>query len=292
MQRSSISVTTFVILFSILTVLVQFGAYYYFGPAIPVYCLAALVCFLFLHIFLEQTLSYETCFSYSLLNIFISMVIILLSYFGSKDSLLPYKPDLIPFLVLNWIVPLLYCIIRSLMDSSSKYNDFNTFYRNISIVFILFYIYILFHFLFLNNDAFVHSYTETATANFIPFLKIATLIEDYLNGYVSAGVLGSYLLQGTLLFLPYGFYAILLLRYHGRLIRFLTLLALPVLTEIFQKLFLLGKVDIDDILLGLLGGFIGGICYHILNRIYLLYTDEDFLSEQSHYYFSDNSLHF
>ncbi len=292
MQRSSISNATFIILFSILTVLAQFGVYYFSGTVILNFCIAALVCLLFSHIFLEQTLSYDSCFSYSLLNIFICTVIIMLSYFSNKDSLLPFKPELILFVILNWCIPLLYCIIRNLTDRSSKYSDFKAFYRNINLVFILFYIFLLVILLFLNNIGFVRTYTGAKTANFIPFLTIATLIEDYLNGYIKFGVALPYFLQGILLFLPYGFYAILLLRYKGRLIRLLALLVLPALVELLQQIFHLGRVDVDDIILGLLGGFIGALLYHTLNRIYRIFTDEDFLYERHYYSFSSNSLHF
>lgn len=292
MQRSSISNATFIILFSILTVLVQFGVYYYSGTIILNFFIAAIVCLLFSHIFLEQTLSYDSCFNYSLLNIFICTVIIMLSFFSNKDSLLPFKPELVLFVILNWGTPLLYCVIRNLNDPSFKYNGFKAFYRNINLVFILFYIILLAIFLFLHNIDFVQTYTSTDTANFIPFLTIATLIEDYLNGYIKFGVVLPYFIQGILLFLPYGFYAILLLRYRSRLIRLLALLVLPVLVEILQQIFRSGRVDADDVILGLLGGFIGALLYHTLNRIYRIFTDEDFLYERHYYSFSSNSLHF
>lgn len=286
MQRSPIRIATFIILFSILTVLVQFGVYYFLGSAILIYSLAAFVCLLFSYIFLEQTLSYESCFSYSLLNIFICAVIILLSYFSSKDSLLPYRPDLILFIILNWFIPLLYCIVRNLTDRSFKYAGFHAFYRNTNIVFILFYMGLLVVLLFLKNRS------RTDAVNLIPINTIATLIDDYLNGYVTIGEVIKYFLPGIALFLPYGFYTILLLRYRGRLIRFLALLILPVAVEILQQVFLFGKADVDDVLLGLLGGFIGGLLYHLLNRIYRLVTDEDFLCDRPHYSYLGNSLHF
>jgi glycopeptide antibiotics resistance protein len=292
MQRSSISFTTLIILFSIITELAQFAAYYFLGPTVFVYCLAAFICFLFSHVFLEKTLSFEACFSYSLLNVFMCAIILALSYFGGTDSLLKYQPNLILFIILNWLVPLLYCVIRNLGDRALKYSDFNRFYRNTNLIFIFFYIGLFLFLLFFKNKTFVGYYTDIDTINLIPFFTIATLIENYINGSLTLGAVIKYIVYDTALFLPYGFYAVLLLRYQGRLIRFLVLLFLPALVEILQQVFSLGKCDLDDVLLGLLGGFIGAVLYHIVNRIYCFFTEEDFLYNRPHYSFSGRSLHF
>lgn len=292
MHRSSISNATLIILFSMLTILIQFGVYYFTGAVILTSIIAVLVCLLCCHILLEQTLSYDTCFSYSLLNIFISTLMISLSYFSETGFLLPFKPELALFVIVNWSVPLLYCIIRSLTDHSSKYSDFKIFYRNINIVFVLFYLFLMVILLFLNNMEFVQTYARDTRINFTPFITIATAIEDYFNEYLKFGVILKYLLQGTLIFLPYGFYITLLLRYRGRIIRLVSFLILPVLVELLQLIFVMGKVDIDDIILGLLGGFMGAFLYHIINRIYLAFTEEDFLYERRSYSFGNHSLYF
>ncbi|MGB8455119.1 MAG: VanZ family protein [Anaerocolumna sp.] len=292
MHRSSINIATLIILFSFLTVLFQFGAYYFLDPVFIVYGIAALFSLIFSHVFLEQTLSYESCFSYTLLNIFLCTIILLLSYFGGNNSLITYHPDLTIFIILNWIIPVLYCVIRNLSDQSLKYNDFNKFYRNINIIFIIFYIGILITLLFFKNKSFVEHYTDFNASNMIPFLTLATLIEDYITGYIASDIIIKYLVQGIVLFIPYGFYAILFLRYQSRLLRLLGLLVLPVLVEILQTIFKLGKTDIDDILLGLLGGFIGAILYHTVNRIYRTFTDEDFLYDRHRSSFINSSLHF
>ncbi len=290
MKRSSIA--TQIILFSLLTVLVQFSAYFFLGSTLLVYGIAALLALLFSHVFLEQTLSYESCFNYSLLNIFLCVIIILLSFFGNSDYFVIYDSYLLLFIALNWFIPTLYCIIRNLMDRNPKYMDFNVFYHNISVLFIFFYVAFLIFTLFFQNKASVLYYTDFRSINFVPFLTLATLIEDYLSGYTALKTIILYLVQGIIPFMPYGFYATLLLRYQSRLFRFIVLLILPVLVEILQRVFLLGMVDIDDVFLAVTGGFIGAICYHILNSVYRFVTDEDFLFERTHYSFPHNSLHF
>lgn len=254
--------------------------------------IAAIICFLFCHITLEQTLNYEFCFSYSLLNIFLCTIIILLSFVGSKETILTYHPVLFLFIAIDWFIPLLYSMIRNLADHSLKYSDFNVFYRNTSIVFIIFYLAILIVFLFLRNNSFVSYFTDINSINYVPFLSLATLIEHYISGYFTLAELIRYLALCIALFIPYGFYSTLMFRYQNRIFRFFALLFLPLVIEILQLVFLLGKCDVDDVLLGLLGGFMGAILYHIVNSVYRTITDEDFLYKRTRYSFYGSSIHF
>lgn len=291
MQRNSVH-ATLIILLSIVTIIAQFSTYYFFGSTLITFAFSALISLLCTHIFLEKSLSYEPCFSYSLLNVFICFIIILLSYFGSDTSILPYQHYLLLFILLNWLVPTLYCMIRCLFDRGPKYSHFNSFYRNISIVFLIIYVGVLINLFFLQNGSKILYFNDFRSINFVPFLTLATLIEDYLGGYVSLSNIVAYLSQSILLFVPYGFYSVLLLKYHSRLTRFITFLLFPLFIEVIQRVFLLGKCDIDDIIFALFGCILGGLCYHLLNRIFLSATDEDFLYERSPYSFYRNSFHF
>lgn len=290
MQRSSSHLTTIALLLSILTITVQFSTFYFLGSTIITFGLTALFILLFSHILLEKFLSYESCFSYILLNLFISFIIILLSYFGGEDSALSYESGLAFFILLNWLVPSVYCIIRCLFDRGPKYSHFNSFYRNISIVFMLFYIGVFVYILFISKNS--SDISDSKSINIIPFVTIATFIEDFIRGNVHIREFIPYFINGIVLFLPYGYFITLLLRYYGRLTRAFALFILPVLVEVIQGVFLLGKVDIDDIIMAVIGGFLGALCYHIINSIFRSVTDEDFMSERSSYSYYNSNLHF
>jgi len=287
MHRSSTHITTLIILLSILTITIQFSVYYFFGATLVTFGLITLLILLCSHIFLNRSHSYEACFSYSLLNIFVCFII-MFSNFRGEVSFLIYQHNLLLFIILHWTIPTLYCIIRCLLDKCSKYTNFNLFYRNISIVFLVIYVGVLIYILFLQNGTNILYYTDYHSINLVPFLTLATLIEDHINGYVSVNNITAYLIQGILLFVPYGFYTILLLRYNRLLTRIIALLFLPLLIEVLQRVFLLGKGDIDDIILAMIGSVIGALCYHILNLIFRAVTDDDFLYECSHYSFYNN----
>jgi glycopeptide antibiotics resistance protein len=292
MQRSSIHIATLIIVLSILTAITQYGAYYFLSKAIIVFGITTVVILLCSHLLLEHTLSYESCFSYALLNIFINFVIILLSYYGNTEGFLPFNPILYLFILINILIPILYCITRYLFDRGPKFSNFLSFYRNISIIFLGIYLGVLIYLLFINNESMVLYYSNFENVNLIPFLTMATLIEDYVDGFVTIGSILNYLLLSTLLFVPFGFYGIMLLRNSNRLIRFMLLILFPVIIEVLQKTFLLGKGDIDDVILGLIGGLVGGLFYHILNSIFRFVKDEDFLNKGSRYSFYRSSLHF
>jgi glycopeptide antibiotics resistance protein len=292
MKRNSVQITTLTILLSILTVIAQFSIYYFLGSSFLTFSLAALIILMPTHIFLEKSLNHESCFSYSLLNTFLCFIIILLSYLGGSDFFLTFQPFLLIFIVINLEVPILYCMFRCLFDRGAKYSHFNIFYRNISIVFLVIYMSVLIFLCFIPNEITVLYLNDINSINFIPFLTLATLIEDFLYGNSSFGNIITYFMQTTFLFIPYGFYTILLLKHSSRLIRFIALLFLPILIEIIQIVFQLGQGDINDIIFALIGGLLGAICYHLLNSIFHVITDEDFLYERSRYSFYRNSLHF
>lgn len=293
MKKSSFQFATLIILLSILTVAVQFTAWYFFQASWLTFGIGIVVSLIFSHIFLVQSLTFESCFSYTLLNVLICGIIILLSFLGEGASFLTYKPQLLYLPVLHWLVPYVYAILFNLFDKSQRYNGFYSFFRSTSITFLIFYAAIFVLLSFTNNKTAVSYHLNYTSFNFVPFYTLATLIEDYITKKAGFTDIISYLVRTTCLFIPYGFYAILLFRRNSRLVRFLVLLFLPVFTELVQRVFLLGKGDIDDILFGLLGGFLGGILYHLLNTVYNSVADEDFLSRRNNRYsFSRNTLHF
>lgn len=290
MQRNSVHLTTIIILLSILSLSVQFITYYFFGDTLITFGLTSFIILLFSHILLEQFLSYENCFSYMLLNLFMSFIVILFAYYGGEDFMLSYHPDLFIFIVLNWTIPVIYCVFRNLFDRGPKFMRFKQFYRNTSIIFLIFYTGLLITLLFTNNNT--NNASGITSFQFVPFVTIATVIEDYIIGQIALDVLVSNFIISILLFVPYGYYCALLLRYFGRLTRLVALIILPILVEVLQSVLQFSKGEIDDIILAFIGSLLGALCYNIINSIFQSVTDEDFLSDRgSHSYYSSN-LHF
>jgi glycopeptide antibiotics resistance protein len=240
----------------------------------------------------EQTVSYDACFNFSLLTLFISSVIIGLTYMGKGQSFLPYTGIMLGIAVINWLIPSIYCFLRYMLDFGTKIDDFNSFYRNNSIVFFLFYI-IVIAYGSLAASAFPWAYRAVIeSANFIPFELIATQIEDYLYELIPLSDIITYLLSRILLFFPYGFFITLVLRRQARLPRFFALLFLPFLIEVLQYFVIPSRCDIDDIIYALIGGILGSLSYYLLNVIFRTITGKNFLTKESDYRYSGGSLHF
>lgn len=291
-RRTNIQVSSLIILLSIITIIVQFMVYYFFAAFYIIWGISIIATILCCHILLEQTATYDACFNYSLLTLFISFVIILLSYLGKSQSFLPYSSIMLGIAIINWLIPCLHCFLRNMLDNRTRFEDYDTFYRNDSILFLLIYAGVLLYGSFAAS-AFPNVYRGTLdAANIIPFEAITIQIEDYLYEMIPLSDIVIYLLSRILVFLPYGFLITLLLRRQGRLPRLLALLVLPFLIEVFQYFIISYRCDIDDIIYAFIGGILGSILFYLCNLIFRAITGNDFLSRETDYPFSNSGLHF
>lgn len=291
-RRTNIQISSLIIMLSMLTILVQFAAYYFFDAFYIIWSISGLISIICCHILLEQSTTYETCFNYSLLNIFVNLVIIILTYYAKDDIFLPYTGVMLGIAVINWLVPVLHCFLRYMFDYGTRIDDFNDFYRNISAVFLLFYFAVIIYGSFI-KAAFPWAYPAvTDSYNFLPFGVITAQIEDYIYNNTTLNVILTYLLSRIILFVPYGFYIGLLLRRQARLPRFFALLLLPFVIEVIQYILIPKRCDIDDLIYALIGGLIGSLCFFLLNLIFKALSGKDFLTKETEYRFANSFLHF
>ena len=291
-RRTNIQVSSLIILLSIITITLQFVIYYFFAAAYVIWGVAAVVTLISCHILLEQTSTYEVCFNYSSLILFISAVILLLSFLNEDQSYLPYTGSMLGIAIINWLIPCLYCFLRNMLDYGARFEDYPQFYRNHSLLFFTIYLGILCYGLY-GANAFPIVYQGTLnSANIIPFETITILIEDYLYGIIPISDILVYLLVRILVYLPYGFQMTLVLRRQSRLTRSLSLLVLPVMLELIQFLVIPKRSDIDDVVYGILGGILGSLLYYLCNLIFRAFTGKNFLAKETDYPFMNSGLHF
>ncbi len=291
-KRSHIEISSLIVILSIITILIQFATYYFFSSVYIVIGIACLITALCTHILLEQTLTYQSCFIYLLLTVFISLVIVLLSYTGENQNIIPYTDVLLGIIAVNWLIPSLHCYFRNMLDYGTRIEEFTPFFRNAGIMFNLFYFSFVLY-AALATEVFPWAYRALPEqANFTPFWSIATQIEDYLNHMIPLSDIFTYLASRILLYIPYGYYGILLLRRQSRLSRFLSLFLLPVLVEVLQYFLVPNRCDIDDIIYGFIGGLVGALWFHLNNVIFHAVSGKPFLAKDSDFRYSNNSLHF
>jgi len=289
-RRTNLQATSLIMLCGIMTTLVQFMTYYFFEAYIVIWGVSCLISILCCHLLLEQTTSYESCFHYSLMTVFVSLVITVESYFGKVQTFLPFTYAMIGIIVINWLIPLFHCYLRNMLDYGTRMEGFLSFYRNISFLFLSFYIVFLLIASFLKG-IFPWAYPyEVTTFNLLPFNVIATMIEDSLYSYVSLSEILTYLATRILTYAPYGFYITLLLRRQSKLSRFLALLLLPLMIELLQYLFIPANCDIDDFIYGIIGGLFGSIFFYLTGALFRIISGRDFLSRDNDYRYSGSSM--
>jgi glycopeptide antibiotics resistance protein len=194
--------------------------------------------------------------------------------------------------VINWLIPMTYCFIRSMISFNSKAEEFNSFYRNSSILFLISYAVILIYGFFF-KDAFPWAYDAgTDVTGFTPFEILAIQIEDYISGSLPLYKIFNYLACRILIFIPYGFYIRLVLRNKKRLLRIVSLFILPVILEILQYLIIPERFSLDDMVYALIGGFLGFFAYFLTNTIYHAFSGNNFLNGADYRRPGRNPLHF
>lgn len=291
-RRSYMEISSMIVFLSIISILVQFAAYYFIASPYLVLGISSVIVIISTHILLEQSLTYESCTVYSILLLFISIIITFLTYLGTDANLLPFTNTLFGIIVVNWFIPMAHCFIRNMFDYGSRIEKFNSFYRNVSIVFLLFYIGALLYLSFSDSPITSIYHTRSGKYNFTPFWWVATLIEDYINDMIPFSDVIVYLISRILTYIPYGFYSVLILRDRSKLVRLLLLLLLPSIIELAQYFIIPSRCDIDDVIYAFIGGAIGGLWYHIINHIYHAISGRDFLTNDSDYRYSNSTLHF
>lgn len=291
-RRTNIQISSLISILSIITILVQFTTYYFIDAFYLIWGISCLISILCCHVLLEQTVTYEACFNYSLLTIFVSGIIVVLSYFGKNESLLPYTGTMLGIALINWLIPMLHCFLRYMLEYGTRIDDYNVFYRSSSIVFLLFYLAVLIYGSFA-KDAFPWAYRAVAEhANFTPFEIIATQIENYLYGYIPLSDIFIYLLSRSITYIPYGFYISLVLRRQTRLPRIFALLSVPFTIEVLQFFIIPQRCDIDDLLYAFLGGVLGTVLFLITSIIFRAVSGRIFLGRDSDYRYSSSALRF
>lgn len=295
LRRSYIHISSLIVILSIITILVEFSSYYFFESMYPVLGISGLVSILCCHILLQQSTTYESCFIYTLLTVFISLTITILTYFSADHtSFICYSSLMNGIVALNWLIPSVHCFIRYMTGYGVRINQYNSFYRNNSILFLFFYLAIIAYGSFV-EDAFPKIYRAVIwadTVNYTPFLALARLIEDYLYGIIEMRDILVYLGSRILIFVPYGYYITLLTRKHSRLLKHLLFLLFPILIEFLQYFFFIARCDIDDIIYGFLGGLLGSILFYLTNQIFRTISGKRFLEKESIYGSSNRYLHF
>ena len=291
-RRINMETSSLIVLLSILTILFQYGAYYFIAPPMLILLISCVITLTCTHVLLEQSTVYETSFVYIGLITFIGLIITVLSYSSKEGSLLPYSSTMLVILAINWIIPVTHCFLRNMLDYGTRIDGYLTFNLSTGIVFNLFYLGLIIYGSFTAKGYPWTYITVINSANFTPFMSVSILIEDFLMDLIPLKEIFIYLANRIIIFIPYGYYVTMLLRRHNRLYKIIAIFIFPLIIEILQFFTYRQRSDVDDIIYALLAGLLGNILYNVINIIYRIISGRDFLEEETNSRFSGTTLHF
>mgnify|MGYP001198465593 CR=1 FL=1 len=293
-KRSYIHVSSLIVILSILTIIIEFTTYYLFPSIYPILGISGVLLIICSHILLQQSSTYETIFIYTLSNMFISSLIMILTYYSAgQSSFIQYSPTIHIIIGINWLVPTLHCFLRYMFSYSFRISNYRSYYVKNSILFTLCYLGVLIYGNFV-EEAFPSLYRAVLwsdSINITPFITLSMEIEDYLYGIIPLSYIFIYLASRILIFIPYGYYITLLTKKCSRPIRILLYLFLPGLIELIQFFIYPSRSDIDDLIYGFIGAIIGSLFFNLVGIIFRSISGKDYLEKEG-YYSSFNSLHF
>lgn len=293
-RRSYIHVSSLIVILSILTIIVEFTAYYFFPSIYPVLGISAALLIICSHVLLQQSSTYETIFIYTLSNMFISSLIMILTYYSAdQSSFISYSPIIHGLICINWLIPTLHCYIRYMFGYSLRISHYRSYYTKNSILFTLCYLGIFIYGNFAEGafPSLYRAVSWSSNVNFTPFLTLSMEIEDYLYGIIPLRYILIYLASRILIFIPYGYYITLLTKKRSRLLKIILFLLFPALIELIQFFLYPSRSDIDDLIYGFIGSIIGSLLFYFVNVIFRSISGKEFLERES-FYSSFDSLHF
>lgn len=283
MNRRSIQIKTFIIISSLITIGLEFGCYYFLNSLSGSMVIAIVLNLILSHIYLETSLTYSSCFLQSALTVVLSTAATIFIYMNQTGTLLIYNKKLSFLVLLNWMVPLIYSIIRNFMDRGPRFVQFSSYFWKTSILFFVYYLYSFVNFYFISPIGFPFG-ASTVSNPLIPFLATATYIEDciYLGNPLS--VLLIYVLKTIWMFAPLGFYATLILKEASRKFIIILTFLLPLVTNIISFV-QTSAFYIDAYLYHIIAFLLGILLYQLLNHISHRCLKTDFLTNRSKYRF-------
>lgn len=291
-KRTYMEISSFIVLLSIMSIVLQFTSYYFIASEFLLLGLCSIISLLCNHILAEQSQSYQSCFLHSILSVFISLLIYSLTYFGENRDFIHYNEIIVGIVILNWVIPTLYCFLRQILGFGAPIQDFITFFRNNSLVFLTFYVTGFTYGQFAESAfPWIYQYPSEGI-NLRPFWSIASQIEAQINGSLELSQIISYLLSRILFYIPYGYFITLVLRNLPRLIRYLMLLLLPVAVEILQYYIIPSRCDIDDIIYGFIGSALGALLFYLTNVVFRVFSGREFLPSNYDYHRPRGGLRF
>ena len=233
------------------------------------------------HFCLESSLNYGYSFLHAAFMVTITFIFSTVIYLIQPNQWIHYDFSMVVLVLVNWLVPFLYSNIRDMLDRGPRFDGFHLFFRRMSILFIVFFLFVLIKQYFLTPITPPYQELPFGAHNFIPMMTTASYIEFALKSHVSLAPLFCYIGEMVAIGIPIGFFVRI---YGARLpfvLRLLIYVGIPVILELLQDLAGRGWGDIDDVTMSLFGILIGVILFYLLNGLSQSVSNREYMMSRS-----------
>lgn len=283
MKNKSIKITTFIIICCLLTNVLLFGTYYFTDKLLPAICIGSVLLLFISHILLEKSFGYHACFVFTTINVTLAVMFTACVYFLADRTVFPFCPELLLLPLSYWIIPVIYCIIRDLLDRGPRYIGFAAFFRKSAFVFLFYYIvFLILTLLIFPADLYKFI---TDSKDYVPFYTFVSFLGSNSSNWESLYPVILHVIKYIICFIPLGFFLSMFLRHRSGVTRLFCLFLGALAPELLQLASGRGFFDLDDAVFAFLGCLIGYFIYSIINSIYYYVNGNEFLHDRSGYAF-------
>lgn len=281
MNKRNVNISSLVILLALLSLILEICLYYFLPVHSITVIIAAIISLGLTHFFLETSLDYDYCFLHAAIMTITSVAFCMVVYLIQPNLWITYDYSLIVLIIVNWLIPFAYCFLRDFTDRGPRFSDYLFFFHGMSILFLIVYFIAIIKQLFVTPLLPPYEELTFGAHNFVPFMATGHYIETALEYGEDLSSIITYIFELIILAVPFGFYAKVYCRKLPFLLRFLIYIIVPFLFEGIQYLTGIGRADIDDYALALIGTIIGIIIYQLIYRISYESHKRDFLEERT-----------
>lgn len=277
MNKRAVNISSLVILLSLLSFIAEVCVYYFIPYHWISVAFAGITSLAISHFCLESSLDYDYSFIHASFMVISSLAFAAIIYIIQPNQWIQYDFSMVFLVLVNWLVPFFYSCLRDLFDRGPRFDGYHSFFRRMSSLFIVVFLFTIIKQYFLTPIVPPYEEMPFGAHNFVPFMATATYIETALRNDLSLLPLFAYVAEIICMGIPIGFFCRI---YCNKLMLFFRLViyfAIPIFLEILQDAAGLGRGDIDDVALSLMGILIGVILFHIMNGVYQSVSNRDFM---------------
>lgn len=277
MNKRTVNISSLVLLLSLLSLITTICLYYLMPMHYVSVVFAAVASLILAHFFLESSLNYDYNFLHAASMTLTTLAFSAAVYLVQPNNWITFDFWLPCLVLVNWIVPFLYCTLRDLFDRGPRFDGYHKFFNRMCIFFTLIYIFVIAKQYFITPIVPPYHKLSFGAHNFVPFMATAGYIEQTLKAGSSLNELILYVVQLICLGVPFGYLTRVAMRKLNLVFRIIIYFLFPAALEVIQYYTGLGRGDIDDCVFSLIGILIGVILFHIMNTIFQTIAARDFM---------------